>query len=197
MASSTYAEALLNIRQTTLCISLPSPHDTTTKLTLSPDRKILEVHHQSRIATVRLPIAVANSASLKLPHQPTKEVSLRLPFATDTRPVSLCRTHQRCPAWSAKALADVQEVFCQACGHVWICASRIKHWKNLPNEDWAEMMDLWHCHKPPNPTAENGAGSTGANGYAASAKLVAQSGVGLVGVSSVLFSPEDCSGLQV
>jgi len=21
-------------------------------------------------------------------------------------------------------------------------------WKDLPSADWAEMMDLWHCHKP-------------------------------------------------
>ncbi|ODQ66537.1 hypothetical protein NADFUDRAFT_41176 [Nadsonia fulvescens var. elongata DSM 6958] len=35
----------------------------------------------------------------------------------------------------------------------------VKIWKDLPSENWAEMMDFWHCHKPNDPNPMSGAKS--------------------------------------
>lgn len=197
MASSIYAESLLNLRQVTVCISLPSEADTSTTLSLSANNTVLEVHHQSHTASLELPAAVSSASSPKVPPHAKQDISLRLPFATEEPHAGPCSGQESTSAWSAQALADVEELACQACGAPWISSGPIKDWKDLPNEDWAEMMELWHCHKPHVPHAQNGDGTGGTKGYAAANKLTAQPGVGLVGVSSVLVSPEDCSGIEV
>jgi len=33
-------------------------------------------------------------------------------------------------------------------GSALIAANRAVQWKPLPSEHWAELMDVWHCHKP-------------------------------------------------
>ncbi|RJE19501.1 hypothetical protein PHISCL_08163 [Aspergillus sclerotialis] len=86
-------------------------------------------------------------------------------------------------------------------------------WKDLPSENWAEMMDFWHCHKPdPHEGDLDGrdhAHSQDANraktpedpnaqvkGYGAANRVVATSGTVLVDVSSFLVSEVDCLGLK-
>lgn len=39
-------------------------------------------------------------------------------------------------------------MLCSNCGNVLVRSGQIKHYKALPSENWAEMMDFWHCHKP-------------------------------------------------
>lgn len=194
MTSSIYAETLINLRHVTVCISFNHSSDVNTRLSLSADGKELDLSHQGHISVVQFPIAVANAAPLKLPSQPTKEFSVRLPFTEKSR-LDQLRNHSI--AWSADALKEVVELTCQACGETLIGRRRIEQWKDLPNEDWAEMMDLWHCHKPNNSNGENGHDLDASKGYTASTRLTAQLGVGLIGVSSALFSSEDCANVKV
>lgn len=75
----------------------------------------------------------------------------------------------------------------------------IREWRDLPNENWAEMMDFWHCHKPP--LEENEAGDTtsvgAAKGYAAGNKLRAAEGIGFVDLETFLFSESNCQSMLV
>jgi ubiquitin-protein ligase E3 D len=73
-------------------------------------------------------------------------------------------------------------------------ATCIDEFKDLPNENWAEMMDFWHCHKPPN-NSENGANST--KSYSASNKIKSLRGAGLVDLGSFLFHENDCTNIKV
>jgi hypothetical protein len=207
MPASIYAEALLNIRQVTVSVSLSSGCDESTNLSLSPDGTRLQVHHQGHTAGIRLPFPVVHpGAQPALPQEPgAEEFSFRLPLAPD---------HGRADAptyapaaWSAEALAGATTALaCRSCGEEWASAGCVRHWKNLPDEDWAEMMELWHCHKPDvvpdNEEHNHDGGAPAANGhgnkgYASTNKLTAQASTGLVGVHSVLLSPDDCLGLEV
>ncbi len=67
----------------------------------------------------------------------------------------------------------------------------------MPSEYWAEMMDFWHCHKLHDHGSHNGDEHTAAKGYAAATKVTAESGIGLVDISFLLFAEKDCHGVQV
>ena len=86
--------------------------------------------------------------------------------------------------------------------------------KDLPSQNWAEMMDFWHCHKPDEPGHNHGHehthGDSGAHqdpkmaqdqngtvkGYGASNRVVATPGTVLVDVSSFVVAEEDGVGLN-
>lgn len=48
--------------------------------------------------------------------------------------------------WNAKYFSNCQGIHCISCGR------RVLHnplrWRQKPSENWTELMDLWHCHKP-------------------------------------------------
>jgi len=91
-------------------------------------------------------------------------------------------------------------------------AGKLAAWKDLPSENWAEMMEFWHCHKPEPQHHETkqdvGGGrnsqegraaqeSLTARGYGANAAITAQRGVGFVDVMAFSFAEDDCLGLTV
>ncbi|KAK9330210.1 ubiquitin-conjugating enzyme E2-binding protein [Lipomyces starkeyi] len=47
---------------------------------------------------------------------------------------------------SAKQLSDCKSVQCSECGAV-LVKENMKY-LDLPSENWYELMDYWHCHKP-------------------------------------------------
>ncbi len=196
MAILIYAESLLNIRQVTVCISLPSETTKQTKLELSSAGEKLAIYHVGQTSSIRLPTLVKPTTSLELPKHDTKEFTIRLPIANG----AVSRTQSSpstASAWSPDALAETSDLLCSACQAILIDASRIQQWKALPNENWAEMMELWHCHKPDIPNGTQEDASQLNKGYGAANRLIAQTGVGLVGVSSALFATEDCNGVKV
>ena len=196
MTCSIYAELLLNLRQITICISTDPEHKLDTKLSLTCDNTSLEVHHGGQVSCIRLPAKISTAASLDTPAQRAQELSLRLPLAVPTQLVRAGRS--RSFPLSAATLSRTAQLLCQACGSVLVHAGSIRQWKDLPHEDWAEMMDFWHCHKPEPPaTKEKGGSSAAEKGYAASNRLTAQPGVGLVAVSSILLASEECRGMTV
>lgn len=81
--------------------------------------------------------------------------------------------------WTAKQMSPCARVRCRACGSTLLgpepgdgsgnerqCGDSLI-WKDLPSADWAEMMELWHCHKPhpePEPPPEHGASGDGLGG---------------------------------
>ena len=96
--------------------------------------------------------------------------------------------------WSASSLDSSVELACSGCGSTVVQHGHIKQWKDLPSEGWAEMMDLWHCHKPhEHDTDDHG----GHKGYAAGSRLMAQAGVGFVDTLGFLLVEKDCSGIKV
>ncbi|CAI0653025.1 unnamed protein product [Colletotrichum noveboracense] len=56
-------------------------------------------------------------------------------------------------------------------------------------------MDFWHCHKPTDHEHSHEPEHLAKRGYGANSSIAAQNGVGLVDLTSFLFSEADCSGL--
>lgn len=195
-----YAELLTNIRTVSFVASLRSESNKETKADLSADGQTITINHDGDSASMRLPTQMTGggSASLTLPARPSKDLTLRLSLE-ETEPGFLKfvdGSAENVVPWPASAMSDGLE--CQSCGTPLLLQSHVKEWRDLPNENWAEMMDFWHCHKP----HEHGHGhehddATKSKGYSASSKLQAIAGIGFVGLSYLIFSYKDCRNIKV
>ncbi|ANB12286.1 hypothetical protein AWJ20_535 [Sugiyamaella lignohabitans] len=83
----------------------------------------------------------------------TSTLSFRLPASPELADVLQTKlnfydSYDQIP-WSADMLNSHKVSFCCVqCDGELVKPNRIKQWKSLPSENWAEMMDFWHCHKP-------------------------------------------------
>jgi hypothetical protein len=204
-----YAELLLHIRTVTLFASLRTNHSRQTDAKLSADGSYITVSHEGQSATIRLPINVKgpSEAVLELPSQPpTKELTLRLQLEEREGSDFLVALQQgdrqeNIVPWDGASLSNANgvEVTCKSCESTIVPKDKVQHWRDLPNENWAEMMDFWHCHKPDehhlhDHTHDN---VVGQKGYAAGNRLQAVEGVGFVDLTSFLLSGQDCEGAHV
>ena len=192
-----YAELLPNIRQISVLAALPTPSDGTTRVSLSADRAVLTLVHNAATASLQLPGAIAPEYTPTQPHPSLAQLSWRIPLgASPSQP----RAAPSLPApWSAGALASTSSFSCRGCGQVILPPGRVTTWRDLPSENWAEMMEFWHCHKPDVPVGEKGeeGGDNTTKGYGANTRMMAQKRVGKVDLTYFLLDTEDCSGLEV
>jgi hypothetical protein len=182
-----YAEYLPNIKTLTITTVLETPRNDSTALWLSNDHSKLVLEHDNHTHRITLPAKVSGQGTrhLQLPNTGDLQCVNRIPadpIFGQQEPVTL---------WSATHLDKDTRVHCKNCSTL-VSSDKIHVWKDLPSEAWAEMMDLWHCHKPEEP-ARDSDDATAQKGYAAGNKLIAQVGVGLVDVMSFLVSESDCT----
>ena len=180
-----YAEYLPNIKTLAITTVLQKPRDGATALWLSNDRKKVILEHADETHHITLPAKVAGQGTqhLQLPNTVELQCVNRIsaaPIFDEDEPPAL---------WSATSLNAATSLHCKCCDAL-LSSNKISVWKDLPSEAWAEMMDLWHCHKPEEPE-HNHDDAPAKKGYAAGNKLVAQAGVGLVDVMSFLLSDDD------
>ncbi|OBT80381.1 hypothetical protein VF21_00917 [Pseudogymnoascus sp. 05NY08] len=191
-----YAELLPNIRQISVLAALPTPSDGTTRVSLSGDRAILTLVHNGATTSLQLPGAIAPTYTPAQPNHNLAQISWRIPLPAS---ISQPRAAPSLPApWSASALASTSSFSCRGCGQVILSPGRVTTWRDLPSENWAEMMEFWHCHKPDVPVGEKGEeeGDNTTKGYGANTRMMAQKGVGKVDLTYFLLDTEDCSGLE-
>ncbi|KAL8798012.1 MAG: hypothetical protein Q9182_007042 [Xanthomendoza sp. 2 TL-2023] len=196
-----YAELLLNIRQVTTLASLPSDCNTGTFVTLSQNRISLSIKHEGRSARIKLPARIHIGCVLQIAPGSTRALSFRLPIADDAA-IELGGTLQPTSAWPAHSITPGSELACRSCFAPLIKES-VKHWKDMPCEDWAEMMDFWHCHKPD--TEDDDGASSGQQqqqqqqqiglrkGYGAGNCIAPTPGVGLVDTTYFLLMRRECN----
>lgn len=193
-----YAELLLNIRHVTVVLILPSEPDPDTAVTLSPDRRSIVITHQGKKQGLELPCQVAAITASDLPLVKLRELSFRLQVATDLD-LSQTRRHSsedKDAPWPASSMTPESRIACRSCNNALIKES-ILVWKDLPSENWAEMMDFWHCHKPNTEDALGIHSHELTKGYAASNGLSPSRGVGFADICHILLFWNDCTGLQV
>ena len=190
-----YAELLINIRQVTVFVLLPSDSNERTQIRLLSNLEAVIVRHDGQEASVSLPCQIINSTTLKMPTAPTKEFSFRLGIssAVDLPATARSVAHADAP-WPASKLSSETWIACRSCGNPLV--KDLMVWKDLPSSGWADMMDFWHCHKPPsqNLTSDD---HLSMKGYAAGNDLGPAAGVGLVDISHFLLAERDCNGVQV
>lgn len=204
-----YAELLLHIRTVTLFASLRTVHNRETKARLESNGCAITVTHEGVSATIRLPMQVegGGDASLSLPASPpSKDLTLRLQIeekeGSDMLGTLLSEERKtNIVPWNGTSLNDMKEVtvYCKACQEVIVPADSIREWRDLPNENWADMMDFWHCHKPDEHHLHDHAqrDAIGQKPYAAGSKLQATEGVGFVDLASFLLKAGGCTGIEV
>ncbi|KAI1089623.1 ubiquitin-conjugating enzyme E2-binding protein [Rostrohypoxylon terebratum] len=201
-----YSELLSNIRQVSAVCLLPTPSLETTSAVISSDSLVFTIHHNGVKASVRLPgqVRVSNPPrEQKLPqlHEVGAQyLSWRLPLATTPEQHVVSTPEFQTIPWSANDLQSESPVTCRTCRAVIVEPGTIKVWKDLPSENWAEMMEFWHCHKP----HDHGHGHSHdhdenltSKGYGASSRISAQDSVGFVDLTSFLLSETDVSASSI
>ncbi|KAK0613022.1 ubiquitin-conjugating enzyme E2-binding protein [Bombardia bombarda] len=216
--SMIYAELLANIGRISLAVSLSSPCDASTRIAVTADGNDVELRHQAEVHKLRLPGKVAlGGAVLPIHKLGVTALSWRLPLETSSSPLQQRgrdATESQAAPWSAIDLEAGSEISCRQCGTVIVNRDVIKVWKDLPSENWAEMMEFWHCHKPEDADDENhshGHGthhrsetnggkadeqSLASRGYGASSTISAQESVGFVDLTTLLFAESDCASVM-
>lgn len=202
-----YAELLSNIRQISVIASLDTPSDASTKVQLSANGQEVILHHQGRTASLSLSGQVAPSPRLQQPVLGSKELSWRLPLRESfarSNAESATNNEAPWPAMETAQDAENHEFYCSSCGAVILKGGVLRHWRDLPSENWAEMMDFWHCHKPDIPEAKGNEHDghfhedpNASRGYGANTKFTAQSGIGFVDLTTFLVAESDCSEVEV
>lgn len=201
-----YAELLSNIRQISVAASLGSSSGATTNAQVVKNGTAVQVHHQGQTKSLDLPAQVECVATaLPIPPTASSRLNWRLPLSPSVpRPSQFSLETQAIP-WESKDLDTGSGVRCRKCDHSIVSRDSISSWRDLPSENWAEMMEFWHCHKPHDEEhehhthASNGADteSLAKRGYGASNVISAKPGIGFVDLVSFMFSELDCSGLLV
>ncbi|KAI1816487.1 ubiquitin-conjugating enzyme E2C-binding protein [Poronia punctata] len=187
-----YAELLSNIRQVSVGCTLPTPVSETTKATVASDGRSLTVVHDGQSQSIRLP-GIVVSLPLTIQRTGGTNLSWRLPLSAPPSNVRALHTSEESVPWSATDLGQGSAVTCRACRSTIVESGTLKVWKDLPSENWAEMMEFWHCHKPHEHKHSDGDGDEhlANRGYGASSRITAQSGVGFVDLASFLLARQD------
>lgn len=195
---SIYAELLSNIRQVSVRATLSSSSDSTTKAEILDDGRRIHVHHRGEVRSLDLPARVSVRSAISIPEKSSPDLAWRLPVpATETGLPRFSAENQSVP-WSSTDIKTGSRVCCRHCDHVIVQPERIKSWKDLPSENWAEMMEFWHCHKPHEHEHEHHDGEAlSKRGYGADSSITAQPEIGFVDLTSFMFSESDCDGLLV
>lgn len=189
-----YAEFLPNIKKLTIITTLDTPRDGSTSLWADNKRSEIVLKQGDDIHRIGLPAKITPDEGNQIRH-------LQLPGKDDLQSVSsltaepLFKNTDVIVPWTASALDLETELRCRKCSTI-VSTGKVKVWKDLPSEAWAEMMDLWHCHKPAEPEHSHDE-APAKKGYAAGSKLVARTGTGFVDVMSFLLAEADCSGIEV
>jgi hypothetical protein len=210
-----YAELLPRLGRISVVIHLPTPSTYKTKVLVSNDASRLIVYHEDATTEMRLPAKVLEPVGEHLRGEikpGLDEMSWRLTPVPDE--VKSSMSADDAVPWSASQLKPGLRITCRACNGVVVAEHNIKVFKDLPSENWAEMMELWHCHKPRvGHPAANGPNGTSANdkvghekasetdlasrGYGANSAIVAQKRTGFVDMMTMLFHEDDCRCLMV
>ena len=193
-----HAEVLANIRQTSVDVQLSTPATEATSAKLDRAGSRLIIAHAGVEEWLLLPMPVAPETQLHPIPAGRSSHSLRLPLDSSCKLEVFCPEEQAIP-WTATDLDASVEIKCQACLHPLLHANTIKHWKDMPSDNWAEMMDLWHCHKPivddDNGSQPDGNATTKA--YGANTAISAQPGTAFADITTLIIDPGDCEGVKV
>jgi len=186
-----YAELLPNIRQVSIGCTLPSSVSATTEATIAADGRVLTVIHDGLRQLLRLPGLVVPCSRLPVQRSGSVKLSWRLPLTAPPQSSRVNSAPEESAPWSARDLKQGSAVVCRACGSTVVGPDVLKVWKDLPSQNWAEMMEFWHCHKPHDHKHSKEEQHLTHRGYGASSGVAAQPGVGFVDLASFLLAESD------
>ena len=198
-----YAEYLPNLRQINVFVTLPSPSWEWTRAYKALPNAIEVIHRigpaDDLSVSMSLPFVLkeANCAEYdrgSLFQLPVSQGATHLSWRLDADRSYSLLDKSSMEIWSERVLKAEAQVACAKCSHP--LTKGINEWKNLPSAGWADMMDLWHCHKPDVPRQnKKGVGST--KGYATAKVLKPSEDCALVDGCSFYFARGQLLDLEV
>ena len=188
-----YAELLGNIGQVNIFATLPSKQNDSTKVELSLSRKKLTLIHDGHCASIQVPCEVAKPEAWTMPAPESQHLSFRLQVAKDVEPARSGQTVDFTAPWAAKSLTHNTEIACRVCKTIFLAKSGMV-WKDLPSEEWAEIMEFWHCHQPSNAVLDS---ANATKGSLTDGKLKCRPGIGLLDTCHLILAEYDCLNLKV
>lgn len=194
MTINIFAEHLININTVRVQVTLPTDQGQA-RARLSPGGTEIVVSHGEESASLRLPVRlIGKQEELQVPASPTTVLNYRFSIRPAiTSSLDSAKTANVVP-WTASQLAATSAAYCSSCGCNLLAAGKIKAWKDLPSEGWAEMMEFWHCHKPAEPELPSGQTR---KGYSSTSRLDLKPGTGYVAPTSFLLMLQDLHNTEV
>ena len=193
-----YAEVLTNIQQISLYAALQTARDEETKIKISSNKKVVTVSHDGESSSIYLPTEISGTAEVEIPVEKKKEITLRLSIKDiSTLTSSNDDTGAGFSPWPAQDLSPDTGFKCKSCDTLILEHGKVQVWQDLPSENWYEMMDYWHCHKPHENSPSEHDHLAESKGYGAASRIKAKIGTGFVDISSFLINAGDCAGLKV
>jgi ubiquitin-protein ligase E3 D len=195
-----YVEVLTNIRQANFYASLETQKNEGTHIDIASDKKTITVTHDGESASIYLPTEISGTAAVSIPIDRGKEMSIRLELADIKNMPTVENGSGDGAPWSANDLSPNTQLRCRVCKAEILTNELPMDFKALPSEHWAEMMDIWHCHRPaeeePNhEKAEKEAADL--KGYGSSTKVKAAAGIAFVDTTSFLLAEQSCRNVEV
>jgi len=215
-----YCELLSNIKQVSVSIEFVDENQDEEKqdenggliarntatdpesVTLHPSKRVLNVVYSGTAGPLH--VFLPTPVQIVLDRRPPRNV-FRLPVLLNyLSSTAFGELNLDFPApWDAEYLNAVDDITpalsstrisinCASCNTVIVPERQVAEWRNLPSEHWADLMDLWHCHKPHDEN-QNGDGK---GKYAGVGRISAIRGVGLVDPMYFLIMKDDCKGIR-
>ena len=213
-----YAELFLYVRIVTVHASLSTPDsEQNAAVEITADGQSIILFHQNERVSIELPTPVSLqglSTSLKLFSKEGNQFTLRLnvedgltkktsALTNDRGSLMSVRSENPAP-WTSRTMRnDRCKISCARCDSDIQSMGKVRVWLDMPNENWADLMEFWHCHKPAehrelSQVPENVRDQTHeGEEYFAGNGLHASQGKGFIGTSYFLLHEDDCSGAKV
>jgi hypothetical protein len=147
-AIALYAEFLLNIRQVTLYATLKNKQGEEVKAHIFSDRKSITVTHDGDSGRIIYPSGISGTAEVHIPLTTANVISLRFDIVEDGPSRNDRLEVANDSPWPAHCLGPETSIACRQCRKI-VVHPKQRTWQDLPRSDWADMMDFWHCHRPP------------------------------------------------
>lgn len=189
-----YAEILTQIRTLNLYASLQTEKREGTKVDVSTDKKVITVTHDGETQRLYLPTQIRGDASITFPLQKTTEISARVQIE-DEHEWKFSISNEIQAPWLAPDLQDSTQIQCRKCKTEILASGKIVQWKDLPSENWAELMDIWFCRKPHDDPSLGDAAE--AKGFSSKSKVAVTPGTGMTDLISFVLHAGDCTNVKV
>lgn len=191
-----YAEILSHIRQLTIYASLQNEKQEGTRIDVSSDKKLVTVVHDGESQSIYLPTQISGTAQVTFPLERKTEISARVQIDDLNEWKDQQSTGIESP-WTATDLSSETSIQCKSCHAQILPAGKVTTWKDLPSENWAELMDFWFCHKPHDDAQTEDDSAAQSKGFSAKSKLAISQGIGMTDLSSLVLHSEDCERVKV
>ncbi|KPI45120.1 uncharacterized protein AB675_2584 [Cyphellophora attinorum] len=194
-----YAELLLHIRQLTLYASLSEDKHKGTQIFISSDKKVITAVYGDERASIYLPTQIKGTANVTFPLGKRTEFSTKLQIDDQNELQHAIETSSEIQVpCTATSLQPGVQLRCKACSAIVVEEGVIVQWKDLPSENWAELMDLWFCHKPHEHDHDHDdtKAAAASKGFADQSKILNERGTGMVDSLSFLIHGDDSKAIQ-